>query len=239
MTPCAWRDCASWRRSAGGCWWSRTSRSTARSPAACSRRSGSSARPRPTVARHSTGSAPNVSMRCSWTAKCRSWTGGRRRARCARAASACRSSPSPRMRPPRGAAPASPPAWTTTLPSRSRARRSTSCSGAGWGRRPPLRRRRPCETLAPAAAEALLDRATLHALRALPPRGTRDMLSHIAESYLGDSQRLLAALEQRRGGWPGGRGGTGGARLALVQRQHGCARADAVVPRPRGLRARR
>ncbi|HYM27204.1 MAG TPA: response regulator, partial [Steroidobacteraceae bacterium] len=51
------------------------------------------------------------------------------------------------------------------------------------------------DTLAPAAAEALLDRATLRALRALPPRGTRDMLSHIAESYLGDSQQLLAALE--------------------------------------------
>ena len=49
---------------------------------------------------------------------------------------------------------------------------------------------------APAATEALLDRATLRALRALPPRGTRDMLSHIAESYLGDSEQLLAALER-------------------------------------------
>jgi CheY-like chemotaxis protein/HPt (histidine-containing phosphotransfer) domain-containing protein len=47
-----------------------------------------------------------------------------------------------------------------------------------------------------AAAASLLDRATIKALRALPPRGARDMLSHIAESYLADSQRLVAALEQ-------------------------------------------
>jgi hypothetical protein len=45
-------------------------------------------------------------------------------------------------------------------------------------------------------AQTLLDHATLAALRALPPRGERDMLSHIAESYLLDSQRLLADLER-------------------------------------------
>jgi signal transduction histidine kinase/ligand-binding sensor domain-containing protein/CheY-like chemotaxis protein len=52
---------------------------------------------------------------------------------------------------------------------------------------------------APAAAASLLDRATIKALRALPPRGARDMLSHIAESYLADSQRLVAAIEQALG----------------------------------------
>ena len=46
------------------------------------------------------------------------------------------------------------------------------------------------------AAASVLDRATLKALRALPARGARDMLSHIAESYLADSQRLVAAIEQ-------------------------------------------
>ena len=45
-------------------------------------------------------------------------------------------------------------------------------------------------------AEALLDHATLEALRALPPRGERDMLSHIAEGYLADSQRLVADIER-------------------------------------------
>jgi len=45
-------------------------------------------------------------------------------------------------------------------------------------------------------AQALLDHTTLAALRALPPRGERDMLSHIAESYLLDSQRLLADIER-------------------------------------------
>jgi signal transduction histidine kinase/ligand-binding sensor domain-containing protein/CheY-like chemotaxis protein len=47
-----------------------------------------------------------------------------------------------------------------------------------------------------AAAASVLDRATIKALRALPARGARDMLSHIAESYLTDSQRLVAAIEQ-------------------------------------------
>ncbi|HSY06097.1 MAG TPA: two-component regulator propeller domain-containing protein [Steroidobacteraceae bacterium] len=46
------------------------------------------------------------------------------------------------------------------------------------------------------AAELLLDRATLDALRALPPRGSQDMLSHIARSWLSDSQRLVAAIER-------------------------------------------
>jgi CheY-like chemotaxis protein len=48
-------------------------------------------------------------------------------------------------------------------------------------------------------AETLLDHATLDALRALPARGERDMLSHVAESYLADSQRLLAAIERALG----------------------------------------
>jgi signal transduction histidine kinase/ligand-binding sensor domain-containing protein/CheY-like chemotaxis protein len=48
-------------------------------------------------------------------------------------------------------------------------------------------------------AETLLDHATLDALRALPPRGERDMLSHIAASYLADSQRLFAAIEHALG----------------------------------------
>jgi CheY-like chemotaxis protein len=45
------------------------------------------------------------------------------------------------------------------------------------------------------AAELLLDRTTLAALRALPPRGSQDMLSHIAHCWLADSQRLFAAIE--------------------------------------------
>jgi HPt (histidine-containing phosphotransfer) domain-containing protein len=45
------------------------------------------------------------------------------------------------------------------------------------------------------AGELLLDRATLDALRALPPRGSQDMLSHIAGCWLADSQRLLASIE--------------------------------------------
>ena len=45
-------------------------------------------------------------------------------------------------------------------------------------------------------AGLLLDRATLDALRALPERGARDMLSHIADSWLADSQQLLARIER-------------------------------------------
>jgi signal transduction histidine kinase/ligand-binding sensor domain-containing protein/CheY-like chemotaxis protein/HPt (histidine-containing phosphotransfer) domain-containing protein len=45
-------------------------------------------------------------------------------------------------------------------------------------------------------ADTLLDRATLEALRALPRRAERDMLSHLAESYIADSQRLVADIEQ-------------------------------------------
>jgi HPt (histidine-containing phosphotransfer) domain-containing protein len=48
-------------------------------------------------------------------------------------------------------------------------------------------------------ADTLLDHATLDALRALPPRGERDMLSYIAESYLADSQRLVATIESALG----------------------------------------
>ena len=49
---------------------------------------------------------------------------------------------------------------------------------------------------APPAAELLLDRATLDALRALPRSGPKDMLSHIGEIYLSDSSRLVEAIEQ-------------------------------------------
>jgi signal transduction histidine kinase/ligand-binding sensor domain-containing protein/DNA-binding response OmpR family regulator/HPt (histidine-containing phosphotransfer) domain-containing protein len=43
---------------------------------------------------------------------------------------------------------------------------------------------------------ALLDGATLDALRALPKRGPKDMLTHIGELYLLDSRGLIAAIEQ-------------------------------------------
>jgi CheY-like chemotaxis protein len=46
------------------------------------------------------------------------------------------------------------------------------------------------------AAELLLDRATLDALLALPPRGAETMLDRVAGAYRADSQRLLAALER-------------------------------------------
>jgi signal transduction histidine kinase/ligand-binding sensor domain-containing protein/DNA-binding response OmpR family regulator len=46
------------------------------------------------------------------------------------------------------------------------------------------------------AAELLLDRATLDALRALPARGSQDMLSRVAAAYVNDSQRLVAAMER-------------------------------------------
>jgi CheY-like chemotaxis protein/HPt (histidine-containing phosphotransfer) domain-containing protein len=45
-------------------------------------------------------------------------------------------------------------------------------------------------------AELLLDRATLAALRALPARGSLDMLSHIATGYLADSQDMMARIER-------------------------------------------
>jgi signal transduction histidine kinase/DNA-binding response OmpR family regulator len=44
--------------------------------------------------------------------------------------------------------------------------------------------------------ESLLDRATLDALRALPRSGPKDMLSHIGEIYLSDSNRLVEAIEE-------------------------------------------
>jgi signal transduction histidine kinase/ligand-binding sensor domain-containing protein/CheY-like chemotaxis protein/HPt (histidine-containing phosphotransfer) domain-containing protein len=45
------------------------------------------------------------------------------------------------------------------------------------------------------AAEPVLDLKVLNGLRALPRRGNRDMLSHIAERYLTDSQDLVAQIE--------------------------------------------
>jgi CheY-like chemotaxis protein len=46
------------------------------------------------------------------------------------------------------------------------------------------------------APENLLDRATLNALRALPAKGAKDMLSHVAERYLSDSRELVASIER-------------------------------------------
>jgi HPt (histidine-containing phosphotransfer) domain-containing protein len=53
----------------------------------------------------------------------------------------------------------------------------------------------PVVPTAPDAAELLLDRATLDALRALPRSGPKDMLSHIGEIYLSDSSRLVDSIE--------------------------------------------
>ncbi|MDP9009306.1 MAG: ATP-binding protein [Pseudomonadota bacterium] len=44
--------------------------------------------------------------------------------------------------------------------------------------------------------EPVLDGATLDALRALPNRGPKDMLTHIGELYLLDSRALVATIEQ-------------------------------------------
>jgi signal transduction histidine kinase/ligand-binding sensor domain-containing protein/CheY-like chemotaxis protein len=44
--------------------------------------------------------------------------------------------------------------------------------------------------------ESVLDGATLDALRALPKRGPKDMLTHIGELYLLDSRGLISAIEQ-------------------------------------------
>ncbi len=52
------------------------------------------------------------------------------------------------------------------------------------------------DPVADPAAELLLDRATLAALRALPARGSLDMLSHIASGYLADSQDMMARIER-------------------------------------------
>jgi two-component system sensor histidine kinase/response regulator len=53
----------------------------------------------------------------------------------------------------------------------------------------------PVETTLPAAGD-VLDRTTLNALRALPRKGTKDMLSHIVERYLADSRDLVASIER-------------------------------------------
>jgi signal transduction histidine kinase/ligand-binding sensor domain-containing protein/DNA-binding response OmpR family regulator len=59
------------------------------------------------------------------------------------------------------------------------------------------------KTEAPSAAnrpdDAILDGATLDALRALPSSGPRDMLSHIGELYLADSRGLIASIEEHLG----------------------------------------
>ncbi|HEY7638594.1 MAG TPA: two-component regulator propeller domain-containing protein [Steroidobacteraceae bacterium] len=46
------------------------------------------------------------------------------------------------------------------------------------------------------AAADVLDRATLNALRALPRKGSKDMLSHIVERYLTDSRDLVVSIER-------------------------------------------
>lgn len=51
------------------------------------------------------------------------------------------------------------------------------------------------ETHSPATSD-VLDRSTLNALRALPRKGTKDMLSHIVERYLADSRDLVASIER-------------------------------------------
>lgn len=48
----------------------------------------------------------------------------------------------------------------------------------------------------PESRESTLDIATLEALRALPRRGSTDMLRHIGELYLLDSRGLIAAIER-------------------------------------------
>jgi CheY-like chemotaxis protein/HPt (histidine-containing phosphotransfer) domain-containing protein len=53
----------------------------------------------------------------------------------------------------------------------------------------------PVETHPPATTD-VLDRSTLNALRALPRKGTKDMLSHIVERYLTDSRDLVALIER-------------------------------------------
>ena len=53
----------------------------------------------------------------------------------------------------------------------------------------------PVETPPPATTD-VLDRSTLNALRALPRKGTKDMLSHIVERYLADSRDLVALIER-------------------------------------------
>ena len=51
-----------------------------------------------------------------------------------------------------------------------------------------------CLPATPAAE--VLDRAALNALRALPRKGTKDMLTHIVERYLADSRDLVASIER-------------------------------------------
>jgi CheY-like chemotaxis protein len=50
--------------------------------------------------------------------------------------------------------------------------------------------------LEPVLDEPVLDGATLDALRALPNRGPKDMLTHIGELYLLDSRGFIASIEQ-------------------------------------------
>jgi two-component system, sensor histidine kinase and response regulator len=54
----------------------------------------------------------------------------------------------------------------------------------------------PVPVAVAASADAILDGATLDALRALPRSGAKDMLSHIGELYLVDSRGLIATIEE-------------------------------------------
>ncbi len=54
----------------------------------------------------------------------------------------------------------------------------------------------PAPAVPAQAAPEVLDRAALNALRALPRKGTKDMLTHIVERYLADSRDLVASIER-------------------------------------------
>jgi signal transduction histidine kinase/ligand-binding sensor domain-containing protein/DNA-binding response OmpR family regulator/HPt (histidine-containing phosphotransfer) domain-containing protein len=54
----------------------------------------------------------------------------------------------------------------------------------------------PAQSQAAPLTDALLDRATLASLRALPARGSGTLLAHIARAYLDDAETLLGQLER-------------------------------------------
>jgi len=76
------------------CWWSTTAKRTGSSSSSCSKRRGSKSR-RPRTARSASNErCGRTSTSSSWTCRCRSWTDTRRRRRCARRVTRCRSTPS-------------------------------------------------------------------------------------------------------------------------------------------------
>ena len=102
------------------------------------------------------------------------------------------------------------------------------------------------------AAELLLDRATLEALRTLPPRGSEAILDRVADAYIANSERLLGALAQaieggERGAlartahaWRSCNGNVGALALVEICRElERCARSgDMLAARDLLLRAR-